>query len=162
MKLKTLLATVLLCLCATTMSAQAIVGNGNAANKILNAQIDDEEYANIVTSLQTSCAIVLKAPFLSLIEAKKDALNKEIAEFYAGNPEKYNEEWALDQLQEYIETLEKKQGDYNLDGYAESDDVDEMFNAIMSGVCNFDFNGDGYIESDDIDDMFNFIMYGSY
>lgn len=156
MKLKTLLATVLLCLCATTMSAQAIVGNGNAANKIINAQINDEEYANIVTSLETSCAIVLHDETLrGYVVAKKDALNKEIAEFYAGNPEKYNEEWALDQLEEYIVNLEKKQGDINLDGDFDVFDIDDLYEAIFDPALAFDFNGDGDIDAWDVDDLYD-------
>lgn len=157
MKLKTLLATVLLCLCATTMSAQAIVGNGNAANKILNAQIDDEEYANIVTSLQTSCAIVINDETLrGYVEAKKDALNKEIAEFYAGNPEKYTEEWALDQLEEYIVKLEVQQGDVNTDGIVSGADVQAVLNATRGAYSgNADVNGDGVVSGADIQAVLN-------
>lgn len=71
----------------------------------------------------------------------------------------YTREEALAALDEAATTLEKKAGDYNLDGYVESDDVEDMFADIMNGG-GFDFNGDGYIESDDVEDLFNKILYG--
>lgn len=156
MKLKTLLATVLLCLCATTMSAQAIVGNGNAANKIQNAQIDDQEYANIVSSLETSCAIVLKAPFLSLIEAKKAELNKEIEENYTSDPE-YYDLYGLDALEQFIVDLEMQQGDVNLDGSFDIDDIQSLFDGFLgrpSGVV-YDLNRADGFDIDDIQYAFN-------
>lgn len=152
MKLKTLLATALVCLSATVASAQAIASGGNGVNKINNAQINDEEYANLVTSLQSSCAIVITDPsLLSMVEAKKVEINKEIEQNYTSNPG-YYDLYGLDALQEFIEKLEVQQGDCNLDGTVTASDLTKLMIIINANNNDFhgDVNGNGNVEASDI------------
>lgn len=99
-----------------------------------------------------------KYNLVSLEEGSESAANvaAKIAELNAkieGQELTRNE--AIEQLDGYMEYLEKLEGDVNLDGSFNSRDVQKLFNDLNNQEEGFDYTGDNKFNSRDVQSLFN-------
>lgn len=85
---------------------------------------------------------------LAAVNAKIAGLNEDI------NSQKLSRTDALKELQSYIEYLEKKEGDVDLNGRFNLRDVNKLYTDYKSDLPGFDFDGNGRFNLRDINSIY--------